>query len=257
LRYAGKKIIGEWSESLDKKILKGAEILDLGLFLKKENCLVIADLHLGYEEMLNKQGVFVPRFNFSAIKERLEEKVFKNAKPSRIIVNGDLKHEFGIISEQEWREVIDMLRFLQQHCNELVLVRGNHDRILGPIAKWEGMEIAEEGIALSKGKVFVTHGHAIAETKEAQAAETIIIAHEHPAVGVREGVKRETYKCFLKGKFKGRELVVIPSLNQVAVGTDMLREQAISSYLQRGLLDFKCWAVEDKPYYFGRLKNLQ
>ena len=92
---------------MKEQILPRAKIVDLALHLEEENYLVIADLHLGYEEMLNKQGVLMPRINFRDIKERLERRVFSKLKKlDKIIINGDLKHEFGTISEQEWSEVL-------------------------------------------------------------------------------------------------------------------------------------------------------
>ena len=47
------------------EIAKGIEIIDLGLYIKKHKLLVFADFHIGYEESLNKQGVLIPRFQFS------------------------------------------------------------------------------------------------------------------------------------------------------------------------------------------------
>ena len=146
-------------------LLPGVFAVGLGLWIEKDNALVIADLHLGIEEMFNKQGNLLPRFNFREIKKHLLERVFAKARPELIIINGDLKHEFGMVSEQEWSEVIDMLRFLQSKCSKLVLIRGNHDKILGPIADWENLELEEEGILLGKSSIFVTHGHQIPKSK--------------------------------------------------------------------------------------------
>jgi len=35
-------------------ILPGIKIIDLALYLEKQKTVIIGDLHLGYEEMLNK-----------------------------------------------------------------------------------------------------------------------------------------------------------------------------------------------------------
>lgn len=228
----------------------------LGLWLEKEKTLIIGDLHLGYEEMLNRQGVMMPRINFEEIKERLE-KILEKAKPEKIIVNGDLKHEFGTISQQEWKEVLDIIEFLQAHCKQLVLVRGNHDTILGPIALLKRIEIKKEGFFLEKSKVFVTHGHEIFRGKEFENAKTIVIGNEHPAVSLSEGTKKETYKCFLKGKFEGKELIAMPSFSSIAYGTDVLQGERVSPFLPEDLSEFELWAVEDKVYYFGKIKNIE
>ena len=73
-------------------------ITDLALYFNFT--LVIADVHIGYEEVLNKRGILVPRTQLEEMEKRLG-KIFeklKNRKIERIIVNGDLKHEFSTIS---------------------------------------------------------------------------------------------------------------------------------------------------------------
>ena len=114
------------------EIHPGIAAVDLGLWLQKEKILILADFHLGFEEALNRIGVFVPRLQFKDTVKRLE-KIFEQVKPEKIIINGDLKHEFGKISMQEWRDTLKVIDLLSTHCKQIVLVRGNHDTILGPI----------------------------------------------------------------------------------------------------------------------------
>ncbi|MBI2523001.1 metallophosphoesterase [Candidatus Woesearchaeota archaeon] len=125
------------------KVLNGIELIDLAIYTNKT--LILTDFHIGYEEALNKQGLMVPRFQFQEIMERLE-KIFsrlKNKSVERIIVNGDLKHEFGTISDQEWRHTLKLLDYFGQHCNEIILIKGNHDTILGPIANKRNVHLLE------------------------------------------------------------------------------------------------------------------
>ncbi|MCX6802709.1 MAG: metallophosphoesterase [Candidatus Diapherotrites archaeon] len=239
-----------------KEILKGMRPVNLGLFFEKEKILAIADLHLGYEEMLNAQGVFLPRTNFEKIRKALDEMLKELPKLDIIVILGDLKHEFGFISQQEWKEVIEMLQFLQKHCKKIVLIKGNHDKILGPLVKWEGLKIEEE-FYITKAGVLFLHGDKISASDNFQKAKTIVIGHEHPAVSLREGIKSEMFKCFLKGKFKGKNLVILPSLDLVSTGTNILREKLLSPFLKQDLGNFECWLVEDKAYYFGRLTELR
>src|SRR3990167_1373230 len=127
------------------ELSKGIRAIDLALYIEKEKLLAITDLQLGYEGMLNAQGVMVPRFNLEKIKERLEEKIFPRAgKIVKILINGDLKHEFGTISEQEGAEVREIIEFLKQRCKEIILVKGNHDAILEPIVRTKGLQLLEE-----------------------------------------------------------------------------------------------------------------
>ncbi len=241
----------------ENELLPGIFALDLGLWAAEDKALVIADLHLGIEEMYNRQGILLPRHNFADIKKRLERKIFPKAKPAVIVINGDLKHEFGSISEQEWQEVTGMLRLLQRKCKKIVLVRGNHDKILGPIAKWEGIEIKDGGVLLPKSGVFVTHGELIPKSGLFRQAHTVVIGHEHPAVTIKEQYKHEQFKCFLVGRFKLKRLIVQPSMSAVSLGTDVLEEGTLSPFLKEGMEKFKVYAVADKVYSFGELRELE
>ena len=114
------------------KILNNFEIVDLSLILK--NSLIIGDLQLGYEGHLQNKGVLVPQFQLEDIMKRLK-RIFSKVNVKRVILNGDIKHEFGTISDQEWRNALKLIDFLSKNCDELVLLKGNHDRIMGPIAE--------------------------------------------------------------------------------------------------------------------------
>ena len=232
------------------QIAKNIEIIDLCLYLRKEKILVLADTHIGYEEALNKRGVLIPRFQFKEIIGRLE-KILDKVKPDKIIINGDIKHEFGTISEQEWRHALRLLDFLSKHCKEIVLIKGNHDTILGPIAKKRNVKVVD---SFKVKDVLILHGHKV--PKELKGVKTIIIGHEHPAVSLKEESRIEIYKCFLKGKFKRKVLIVQPSFNLVTEGTDVLKEKLLSPFLKQDLSNFECFIVGDKVYDFGKLKKL-
>ncbi len=240
----------------ESKLLPGIFAKGFGLWIEKDRALVIADLHLGIEGEFNKRGMLLPRFNFKAIKNHLEKEVFQDIGPELIVINGDLKHEFGSVSEQEWSEVIDLLRFLQQKAKRLVLVRGNHDTILGPIAKWESLKIEKQGLFLEKSLTFVCHGEKIPKGLDYQKASTVVIGHEHPAIRIRDQGKEERFKCFLVGKFGKKNLVALPSLNQAAMGSDPREEKALSPFLKQDISKFRVFAVEDKIYDFGKLGKL-
>lgn len=236
---------------LKNKNLKDLEIIDLALFLRKEKILIIADLHIGYEEALNKQGILIPRFQYKETEERLR-KILEKTKPKLIIINGDIKHEFGTISETEWRHTLRILDLLLQY-GKVILLKGNHDTILGPIAKKRNVEIKD---FFAFNDIYICHGHKIPKNKEYKKAKIILIGHEHPAVSVRTEVRSETYKAFLIGKYGGKTLLVQPSFNLVTEGTDVVKEKLLSPFLQQDLSSFEAYLVSDKVYYFGKLVNL-
>ncbi len=226
------------------------KLIDLSLYLKKEKTLVIADIHIGYEEALNKQGVLVPRFQFKELMQRLE-KILKKVKPKIVVVNGDLKHEFGLISETEWRHTLRFLDLIGKYVKKIILVRGNHDTILGPIAKKRNIEIVEEFMV---NNVLIVHGHKIPKLKK--GIKTIIMGHEHPALSLTDYPRTEIYKTFLIGKFKRRDLVVMPSFFLVNEGTDVLKERLLSPLI-KNVRTFRAIIVSDKLYDFGEIRKIK
>ena len=228
-------------------------IIDLALYLTKYKAIIIADTHIGYEESLNKQGIMIPRFHFKDLIQRIE-KILKKVKPDTIIINGDVKHELGTISEQEWRHTLKLLDFLSKKCKNLILIKGNHDKFLGPIGKKRNLEIVEELII---DDILITHGDKIPEIAQNKNIKKIIIGHEHPAIGLREKARIETFKCFLVGRWKDKTLIVQPSLNLVTEGTDVSKEKLLSPFLKQDLSNFGCYIAADKVYKFGKLKNLR
>ncbi len=256
------------------EILPKIEIVDLALYL--DSTLVIADIHIGYEEALNKQGVLVPRLQFNEMTERMNNifEALKNKKIERIIVNGDLKHEFGTISEQEWRNTLKFIDLLAKRCNEVILIKGNHDNILGPIAKKRNVKVVDYFVVdpiteksntgkssikspLKIKKTLIIHGNKIPAKEVLRDISTVIIGHEHPAVSLKEGPRVEQFKCFLKGSYRGRTLVVQPSFNTLIEGTNLLRDRILSPFLKQNIGNFDVYVVEDKIYEFGKLKGLR
>ncbi len=264
------------------EILPSIVIVDLALYLKKENILVIGDVHLGYEEAMAKHGVLMPRFQFKDTIERLEkifsllqqqQQLLKNGKNETqveqvstglsrqnatreleaIVVNGDLKHDFGSISEQEWRDILKLLDLLLQHAGQVILVKGNHDIKLAPIARKRSIVVVEN-IAINDK--FICHGHVVPASSEFEKSKIVIVGNEHPAISLREGARSELYKCFLLGKWKGKKMIVMPSFNQVTIGTDILKEKFISPFMQQNLGGFDVFVAGDRTYHFGKVRNI-
>lgn len=227
------------------EIEKDIEIIDLALYLKKHKILIIGDLHIGYEEALNKEGILIPRFQFNEIIKRLD-KIFKKIKADLIIINGDIKHEFGTISDQEWRHTLKIIDYLSEK-GKLILIKGNHDTILGPIANKRDIEIKD---FYNIDDITIVHGDKIIKSLN----KIVIIGHEHPAISFKG--RDDRFKCFLKGKYKKSKLIVMPSFNLVNEGSNVLKEKLLSPYLDN-IDNFEVYIVEDKVYYFGEIKDLR
>jgi len=183
------------------KIFNDIELIDLAIYTNKT--LIVTDFHIGYEEALNKQGLLVPRFQFQEIMIRLDSILdkLKSKEIDRIIVNGDIKHEFGTISEQEWRHTLKLLDYFGKRCKEIILIKGNHDTILGPIARKRNIRVMDH---FTIDNILITHGDKIPNKDLLKKSKIIIIGHEHPAVSIREGPRAELFKAYLIGKWKNK-----------------------------------------------------
>ena len=238
------------------ELLKGIIAEDLFIYLPEYKTFIISDIHLGYEESLNRKGILVPKNNYSDLILRLEkslEKILKTGVIRTIILNGDLIHEFGKISRREKDLVKKFISFLSNY-GDITLIEGNHDKML--------KYILENNIAVKThlilGRILVLHGDKIPTENFLKDVTSIIIGHEHPAITIGTDVRTEKYKCFLKGKYERKDLIVMPSCNIFIEGTDVIEEKLLSPFLKKvNMKNFEAYIIEDKLYYFGKLKDLQ
>ena len=230
-------------------LTKEIEIVDLALLINK-NTLVISDIHLGYEEALIHQGYLIPRHQYKDILERLNN-ILKKTKPKTIIINGDLKHQFGSILNQEYKDSINFLSYLINKY-KVILIKGNHDKILNIIAEKVNLKTQ---LFYNKGNIYIFHGDFIPKDLFFANSKIIIIGHDHPAISLEKNKRFEKYKCFIKGKYKNKLLIVQPSFNTLTIGTNILKEK-MQNPLIKNIKDFEIIIIEDKAYKFGKVKNL-
>ena len=102
----------------------GAKVLNNALMV--EDSLIISDLHFGYESSLNSQGFMIPQFQFEKIIDQITS-IQDKACARNIILNGDIKHNFGKIDRQEWKEVLNFIDYLSDLFVEIQVIKGNHD----------------------------------------------------------------------------------------------------------------------------------
>lgn len=236
------------------KLTDDVEAVDLALWLPRHKITIFSDFHIGIEEVMAKQGVLVPRFQVKDVIKRLEG-IFARIKPDTVVINGDLKHEFGSILRQEWKGVLQLLDYLEGKCKKIVIVKGNHDVVLGSIARKKKVAVVVDYLA---GDILISHGDKLPAADYKPL--TIIIGHEHPAITIKEGAKREKYKCFLKGKWKGKTLIVQPSFNLLTEGTDIRRGEFLSPFLAKSVKDFEVFVVDDSKgevLDFGKVGELE
>jgi putative SbcD/Mre11-related phosphoesterase len=183
-----------------------------------ERILVIGDLHLGYEEAMNKSGVFVTREMYNEMIGELDNVFSDVGDVEKIVLLGDVKHAFSGNLKQEWQDVLKFIRYLKEKCGELIILRGNHDNYLVNIAEREGIKVLEE--YFWQGFMFV-HGDVDRENMYDKKVKYWIMGHAHPAIKISDGNKIEKYKCFLVGEYKGRKIIVLPSFFSLVIGSDV------------------------------------
>jgi len=245
------------------KLLESVEIVaDLpGLYLRDEGTLVIADLHIGYEQALQKQGIYIPRSTYMKTKKLIRDMI-DEVKPEKIVMLGDVKHEFGVPSDQEWIEVKDLLKWLMDMGIEVHVVRGNHDNYIISILKKYGAGFHDPMMVM--GRYLLAHGHKPLDEIPA-SAKILLMGHEHPALAVKDhfGVKRK-FKCFLKGSWNELIVIVLPAISLLAGGSTIneMPKSLLLSPILRDVVDidvFKPIVVESGAgvYEFPEIGKLK
>ncbi|MDY6774323.1 MAG: metallophosphoesterase [Candidatus Nanohaloarchaea archaeon] len=195
---------------------------------------IVADLHLGLESLMARGGVYMPKFQLDEIKEDLDS-ILEQTGADRLVICGDVKHEFSETSEGEREEVQELLDFLSGKVEEVLLVKGNHDNyLIYAVEEYENVELEDYFL---EGEVLFIHGHELLENLETLDASYVVIGHEHPALTLKDevGVK-EKLPAFLYGEMDdGRKLLVLPAFSKLAEGSQVNRveeEELLSPVLK-------------------------
>ncbi len=207
---------------------------------------VIADLHLGIEGVLEEKGVAIPPMQVELLIESVLELVDEHGL-SRIVVAGDLKHEFSRNVPGEWRDVRKFIESVRSRV-ELEVVRGNHDNYLAAILEKYGVKLSEK---VYVGSYAVVHGHAECGDPK------VIMGHEHPSIKVRHGGAVYSFRCFLHAVNAKREVWVLPAFSPFFTGSNVLEGTFISPIMREFEgEEVDVYAIEDGVYYMGNLKVL-
>ncbi len=219
---------------------------DYGLYLEEERTLVVADLHLGFEGALRRQGVSLPRFQKRHMTERLGTLLERYA-PDVLVVDGDFKHEFSRNLKEEWHDVLDVLDFLEGKA-ELVMVRGNHDNFLKTILSRKGLELQQ---CHQAGPFTIAHGHEIVDVDG-----PLVLGHEHPSMRLRDKIGAAvSLPCFVATD----RTIVLPAFSPLAYGSDILRGPYLSPMLDgESMGDARLFGLDEKLGImdFGRISEL-
>jgi len=171
----------------------------------KERTIIVADLHIGWEISLATKGIHIPS-QMPRILAKLTD-VVRKAKPTRLILLGDIKQAVPRISMEEWKNVPELLEAVQKMVKDVIIVPGNHDGDIEPLAPRSIQIAPADGIILGeKSKLAVFHGHAWPKP-EALSADVLVMSHIHPVVRFQDRMGLWTVKqVWVKGKCDGTRM---------------------------------------------------
>lgn len=220
--------------------------------------LAIADLHLGIEHELFKDGITIAPQAEKLYKEI--DKLLRITKADKLVIVGDLKHKVPGISFRELKEIPKFIEPLAEKI-EIVLTRGNHDT--------EFKDMFPANVAVHDAKGFrigpygFFHGHAW-PTKKLLHCDYLFTAHIHPTVEFIDDfgfrivekvwVKKQLNKKILIKKYKIKkndkfefgkmQTIIFPAFNPIISGVPLNSKRAkVRSYigplLSSGAFDVK------------------
>lgn len=245
-----------------KKTKQEYEFIDKTLFFPERGILVIGDLHLGYDYMLRQSGVLIPERQLKDIISNLKEifkkiKEEKRGKINKIIFLGDITHAFGF-EFQERKEFLEITDFMKKYVSEdnIIFIKGNHDTMDYSYGNMKDYYIDRDLAFL--------HGHKSFSEIFDKKIRILVSGHLHPCIALEEnpGIKREVYKCFLEGDFKGKKFIVLPSFFGFTEGTPVNDYKVdylefFSIIPRKDIFKAKIHVIgNDEIYDFGTVRDL-
>lgn len=226
--------------------------------LMVDSILAIGDVHIGYEQKLEQEGMRFPNAG-----KRIAEKImdaYATQRANGLVLLGDVKESIGYPTKEEYRELQKF--FYETRETNMRIAKGNHDSHLQELISRMKYPISVEKEIRVKDAAFM-HGNSF-PSDEAMACNYIIAAHSHVAIdsnGRREKAfliaeigkgARKRYKTFNKAI----KLVVVPPINDLVVGHNLKAEtKSYMPVLRQEIFDFENAEIyTDRP--LGTVKEL-
>jgi putative SbcD/Mre11-related phosphoesterase len=203
---------------------------DRAVWLEEWRTLAVADLHLGYAWAHRAEGQLLPVDTREDSTERLL-KLLERYPAQEVVLLGDIVHRAvdvpALHTELRW------LALTVGERARLRLIGGNHDRALAATLATAGI-VLEVDASATVGPHLLLHGderdEAAAERRlleRAAAGGRVILGHEHPAIGISDGVASHVKcPCFVAGT----NFLVLPAFSRWAAGGDIRSYRFMSPY---------------------------
>lgn len=233
--------------------------------LRVGESLVVADLHIGLEEELREKGVQIPS-RAEVMGRRLVDLASRTGA-TQLVVLGDVKHLVPRMASRERRDVYVFFRDLADTFDTITIAQGNHDGVLRNIVPRTVRFRSPYGFR--DGDVGYCHGHAWPYKKVMQA-RTLVMGHNHPAVGFRDALgRRDIVPCWMRAPFVRKakrypelpeEAIIVPSFNELCGGMPVndVRARFLGPLFRAGLLGVEAATLHLLDgTYLGRLGDLK
>ena len=190
---------------------------------KRKN-LVITDLHIGFENSMASNEIFVGKN--STINETIQEvsEIIESQKPDSLILLGDVKSSIKSISRNEWDEIPRFFKEIGEKC-DVTLIPGNHDASIQRLVPDNISMISSAGMV--EENMLLTHGHTM-PSENFSYVDKIVMGHIHPVFFQEDSImngqrvwvsiKTEKEKIF-PNKSGEIEIIIIPSFNRYFYAT--------------------------------------
>lgn len=233
--------------------------LNKTLFFPEQGILAVGDLHIGYDYQLQQSGVLLPENQVKDIIKELKSILNKlKTKIKKIIFIGDIKHSFKFEYKEKsyFNEVLDFLK-TKFKDKDIILIKGNHDTIDYSFSDKLQDYYIEDDLCFA-------HGDKLFPEMFSKNIKTLVIGHIHPSVILsdKQNIKREKYKCFLTGKYKNKNIIILPSFLSTIQGQTINNlqddyEDYFSIIPKKSLMNFNVHIIgKNKVYDFGKVRDI-
>jgi len=186
--------------------------------------LVITDLHLGFENSLALNNVFLGKNK--TVNEMTDEieHIINKTNPDSLILLGDVKSGIKSITKTEWETVPIFFENITKLI-DTVIVPGNHDANIEKLMPNSITLASSKGIIVDD--ILLTHGHTM-PTENFSQVNTIVMGHVHPVFFQQESLINGervwvSIKCQKQEIFPSKsgklELIILPSFNRYFYAT--------------------------------------
>ena len=186
--------------------------------------LVITDLHLGFENTLSLNNVFLGKNKTVTEITKEIELIINKTKPDSLVLLGDVKSGINSITKTEWETVPVFFESITKLI-DTILVPGNHDANIEKLIPNEITLAGSKGIIIDD--ILLTHGHTMPSENFSQV-NTIVMGHIHPVFFEKESLINGervwvSIICDKQKIFHSRsgelELIILPSFNRYFYAT--------------------------------------